>query len=118
MTFSGNNGSGQHFRGRYAPASGPTVAQPVPEGRSLPVSEPPQQAGDPPRPAAIPAAQAPAPTLHAVPLVAVGLLAGAVALVAVLSANRSPTQTPLSWQASCGSPPVSGSSWWPVLGPA
>jgi hypothetical protein len=50
-------------------------------------------------------------------LVASGLLAGAVAMVAVLVANRSPTQPSLAWQASCGSPPVSGGSWWPVLGP-
>lgn len=24
---------------------------------------------------------------------------------------------PTSWQPSCGSPPVAGLSWWPVLGP-
>lgn len=50
-------------------------------------------------------------------LVASVLLAGAVAVVAMLVANRPPTQDALPWQASCGSPPVSGSSWWPVLGP-
>ncbi len=48
----------------------------------------------------------------------VGLLAGAVAIGAVLLTKQPTTQAPLSWQASCGSASVSGSRWWPVLGPA
>lgn len=131
MTFSGNNGSGQHFRGRYSPAKPPatpvvqespgaeyTVAQAAPGILPQPLPEPPHQVNELPRPASIPAGQAlgqsPTPTA----LLAVGLLAGIVAIVAVLVSKQTSTPTPLSWQSSCGSAPVSGSRWWPVLGPA
>jgi hypothetical protein len=117
MTFSGNTGSGQHFRGRYSPAtpqpapapqeSPPpeySVAQPAPAVCPQPLPEPPPRStGQSPTPAA---------------LLAVGLLAGMVAIVDVLVTKQSSTPTPLSWQSSCGSAPVSGSRWWPVLGPA
>jgi len=51
----------------------------------------------------------------------VGMLAGAI--VAQVSSQRissgdgPSSAVALVWQASCGSPAVSGSSWWPVLGP-
>ena len=126
-----------HFRGRYAPGqplpSPLPKPQPTPEGpRSRPSPPPPPEepagqvdqttpvssglplmggsstGGPSLRPAGVPA--------HG--LVAAALLAGAAAVVAAVLVNRSPTVAPLAWQASCGSAPVSGSRWWPVLGPA
>lgn len=37
--------------------------------------------------------------------------------VGLLNSSKLP-QVALSWQPSCGSPPVNGGTWWPVLGPA
>jgi hypothetical protein len=37
--------------------------------------------------------------------------------VGLLNSSKLPPVAP-SWQPSCGSPPVSGGTWWPVLGPA
>jgi len=131
MTFSGNNDSGQHFRGRFSPAKPQpapapqespgaenSVAQPAPGVRPQPLPEPPHQPRELPRPAAIPAGQATGQSPTPAALLAVGLLAGIVAIVGVLVSKQTSTPTPLSWQSSCGSAPVSGSRWWPVLGPA
>ncbi len=55
-------------------------------------------------------------------LAGAGVVAALAALALVISQRNSSgvgpaSGAPLVWQASCGSPPVSGSSWWPVLGP-
>jgi len=110
MTFSNGGGPGQHFRGRYSPAKpepAPTPQEmPAPQERQAPqpLPETSPQVRELPRPAGA--------------LLAMALLAGAVAIGAVLLTKQSATQAPLSWQSSCGSAPVSGSRWWPVLGPA
>lgn len=118
MSFSDGRSPGGHFRGRYAPSK-PTQAAPPPPQAPAPPPAPPE-ASSPPA-AATPNPLEPQRSIPASGLVASVLLAGAVVVLAVLIANRPPVQEArqdaLPWQASCGSPPVSGSSWWPVLGP-
>ncbi len=69
-------------------------------------------------PATSPSAQATVSKTPVAALFVFGLLAGAVVGVAMLIPKLSSTQPPLRWQPSCGSAPVNGSRWWPVLGPA
>lgn len=127
MTFSNGGGPGEHFRGKYSPAKPPEAAaaqEPEPERppvRAIPAEQPPPQAQ--PR-SAPPAARqseslaAPLPSPPKNALIAGIAVAGGMAILAAVISNRPAVQAPLSWQSSCGSPPVSGSSWWPVLGPA
>lgn len=69
-------------------------------------------------PAKSPSGQATVSKTPVAALFVFGLLAGVVAGVAMLIPKLSSTQPPLRWLPSCGSAPVSGSRWWPVLGPA
>jgi hypothetical protein len=139
MTFFDDRGQGNHFRGKYSPA-GSTPAEVQQESiateRSLAESEsgvrqvhveppipnsqhrptPIGAAHQQPKPPRSPTPQLPASQKNA--LIAGILLAGGVAILAAVISNRPTQQASLSWQSSCGSPPVSGSSWWPVLGPA
>lgn len=137
MTFSNGGGQGQHFRGRYSPAKPPPATAPVeaeahgvptipaeqPTSREQPKEEKQLIAQAQPRPASIAAQRneslsSPLPSPPKNALIAGVVVAGVVAILAALISNRQPPQALLSWQSSCGSPPVSGSSWWPVLGPA
>lgn len=151
MTFSNHGGPGQHFRGRYSPATSPTAASPQepvagenPQDSANPVEQLASEAQPQPEVQSASPKQRSSevrPVLQAQPLQASGtprqsgtlvapllfssrnaliagiLAAGGAAILASSVSNRSAMQAPLSWQASCGSPHVSGSSWWPVLGP-
>lgn len=129
MTFSNHGGPGQHFRGRYSPATSPTAASPQepvagekPQDSANPVEQLASEAQPQPEVQSASPKQRSSevrPVLFSPrnALIAGILAAGGAAILASSVSNRSAMQAPLSWQASCGSPHVSGSSWWPVLGP-
>lgn len=130
MSSSEKGSVGDHFKGRYS--QHPSVPQPnaapqpeatkppepVPIPRPLPDPDPPLADRSVVEPLNRPAALE---EEKRTPPGAAGL-AGLAALVALVLGgitvmNRGPAQRALVWQASCGSAPVAGSSWWPVLGP-
>ncbi|WP_216919688.1 hypothetical protein [Synechococcus sp. CCAP 1479/9] len=124
MTPRQGNSAGDHFRGRYAEQPDREEAP----ARSAPPSPKPSQQPSPPSaPRELKAKQ---PPDRAGRILLTIVLALAVCGVAVEVVRRNPRlaeQAPAgagagaealeTWQASCGSPPVAGLSWWPVLGP-
>lgn len=128
MTFGNRGVSGQHFRGKYsqdkpAPSALPQeLARPEsPQEQIIPEEQPSTYAQ--PRSEPSPARQSeslafPLLSFQRTTVIAVIVVAGGIAILSSVISNQPEAQVPLSWQSSCGSPPVSGSSWWPVLGPA
>mgnify|MGYP001809863375 CR=1 FL=1 len=113
MTPSQGPTPGEHFRGRYAEQ--PTRKEA--SAAAIPAAAPREPQAEPP------------PDRAGLILLAI-VLALAVCGIAVEVVRRNPRlaeQAPpgagagsealASWQASCGSSPVAGASWWPVLGP-
>lgn len=124
MTPSQGPTPGEHFRGRYAeqPArKEASAAANPPSPQPSPLNSPPAAPREP---------QAEPPPDRAGLILLAIVLALAVCGIAVEVVRRNPRlagQAPpgagagsealASWQASCGSPPMAGASWWPVLGP-
>lgn len=132
MTSSNGGSAGSHFRGRYSQANQqPAHCSPSPVASVTPVpsSAPLEPLTDPAAPhvaasSAVSGQQGlRSSQLLTPPLIGSGLL-GIVLVLTLAKSPRSSTTSPqetnaisLNWQASCGSPSVSGASWWPVLGP-
>jgi hypothetical protein len=147
MTPLSDRPSASHFRGRFAPpspaAAAPTAATPEPSAPVQPSTESaPSSTTHPAIATGAAIIQTGAATGHdaqgsvrnvyqtehtqppplAALLAGTGLLVAVAALALVISqrhgtGSRALGGEALVWKASCGSPPVSGSSWWPVLGP-